>query len=76
MSLAGGVIIGVYLLLLPLIKRYFTARWRYFILKLAGIFFLVPFPYYKHYYLDFISFIFNITRKEYILSNRSTTYSN
>ncbi len=70
MSLAGGVIIGVYLLLLPLIKRYFTARWRYFILKLAGIFFLVPFPYYKHYYLDFISFIFNITRKEYILSGQ------
>lgn len=70
MSLAGGVIIGVYLLLLPLIKRYFTARWRYFILKLAGIFFVVPFPCYKQYYLDFLSFIFNITRKEHILSEQ------
>ncbi|RKJ38051.1 hypothetical protein D7X25_31000, partial [bacterium 1XD42-8] len=68
MSLAGGVIIGVYLLLLPMIKRYFISRWRYFILKLAGIFFLIPFPYYKQYYIDFLSFIFNITKKVQILS--------
>ena len=39
-------------------------------MKLAGIFFLMPLPYYKHYYLDFLSFIFNITRKEYILSGQ------
>ena len=70
MSLAGGVIIGVYLLLLPLVKRYFTARWRYFMLKLAGIFFLVPFPYYKQYYIDFFSFLFNIKRKVQILSGQ------
>ena len=30
----------------------------------------MPLPYYKHYYLDFLSFIFNITRKEYILSGQ------
>ena len=39
-------------------------------LKLAGIFFLVPFPYYKQYYIDFFSFLFNIKRKVQILSGQ------
>lgn len=70
MSLAGGLIIAGYLLFLPLIKRYFTARWRYFLLNLASIFFLVSFPCYKQYYIDFLSFVFKITRKEQILSGK------
>ncbi len=66
MSLAGSVIIILYGVLLPLMKPCFTARWRYSLLKLAAIFFLVPFPYYKQYYIDFLTFVFQYKRKEYI----------
>ncbi len=63
MSLAGSVIIILYGVLLPLMKPCFTARWRYSLLKLAAIFFLVPFPYYKQYYIDFLTFVFQYKRK-------------
>lgn len=63
MSLAGSVIIILYIVLLPLMKPCFTARWRYSLLKLASIFFLVPFPYYKQYYIDFLTFVFHYKRK-------------
>ncbi|MCI9139090.1 MAG: M56 family metallopeptidase [Lachnospiraceae bacterium] len=65
MSLAGSVIIILYGVLLPLMKPCFTARWRYSLLKLAAIFFLVPFPYYKQYYIDFLTFVFQYKRKEF-----------
>lgn len=65
MSLAGSVIIILYGVLLSLMKPCFTARWRYSLLKLAAIFFLVPFPYYKQYYIDFLTFVFQYKRKEF-----------
>ena len=65
MSLAGSVIIILYSVLLSLMKPCFTARWRYSLLKLAAIFFLVPFPYYKQYYIDFLTFVFQYKRKEF-----------
>ena len=63
MSLAGSVIIMLYVVFLPLMKPCFTARWRYSLLKLAAIFFLAPFPYYKQYYIDFLTFVFRYQRK-------------
>jgi len=43
-----------YFLTYPVAKRYFPLAWRYWILKIAILFFLIPFPYFKYYILDII----------------------
>lgn len=45
MSLSGSVVVLLYLLTYPLAARYFPPKWRYLILKLALVFYLVPLPY-------------------------------
>lgn len=54
MSLSGTVIMFFYFLTYPVAKRYFPLAWRYWILKIAILFFLIPFPYFKYYILDII----------------------
>ena len=44
MSASGTVVFVFYMLLYPLSQRYFSLKWRYRILKLAMMFFLIPFP--------------------------------
>ena len=49
MSLSGSIVCLLYIVTYPLAKRYFPLKWRYFMLKTAVIFFLVPFPECKYY---------------------------
>ena len=44
MSLAGTMVFIFYILFYPLTKRWVSLRWRYGMLKIAMIFYLVPFP--------------------------------
>ena len=53
MSVSGTVVFVLYMLLYPLSERYFSLKWRYRILKLAMMFFLVPFPLCKYYVWGF-----------------------
>ncbi len=44
MSLSGSVILLLYILTYPVARRYFSLAWRYRILKIAIMFYLIPFP--------------------------------
>lgn len=44
MSLAGTMVFIFYILFYPLTKRWVSLRWRYGMLKMAMVFYLVPFP--------------------------------
>ena len=61
MSVSGTVVFLLYMLLYPLSKRYVSLKWRYRILKLAMMFFLVPFPLWKYrvwgFFYDYFSLI-------------------
>lgn len=48
MSLSGTLILGIYFILCYKMQKKFTVKWRYAILKLSIIFYLLPFPYYKY----------------------------
>lgn len=49
MSLSGSTIVILYLLSYPISKRFFPLAWRYQILKIAIIFYLIPFSECKYY---------------------------
>lgn len=63
MSLAGSLVFLVYLVLRPLSVRFFSSAWRYRLLKLAILFYLLPYQYFKYYYYDIFYGIF--FRKQY-----------
>lgn len=63
MSLSGTVVFALYLLLYPLTKRCFSLKWRYRLLKIAMLFYLVPFPEYKYLVKGFFLDIFPFTQK-------------
>ncbi len=50
MSLAGSLVYLVYLILRPLAVKYFSSTWRYRLLKLSLVFYLLPYQYYKFRY--------------------------
>ena len=63
MSLSGTVIFAFYLLIYPLSQRYFSLKWRYKLLKIAMVFYLVPFPLCKYYVRDFFYDNFSLIQK-------------
>ena len=77
MSVSGTVVFIFYMLLYPLSRRYFSLKWRYRILKLAMMFFLVPFPLCKYYvwgfFYDHLSWIREIA-SQYESSEINTDY--
>ena len=77
MSVSGTVVFIFYMLLFPLFERYFSLKWRYRILKLAMMFFLVPFPLCKYYvwgfFYDHFSWIREIA-SQYESSEINTDY--
>ena len=54
MSLSGTVVFVFYLLLYPFMKPYVSLKWKYRILKIAMMFYLIPFPLCKYYVWGFI----------------------
>lgn len=63
MSLSGTVVFTFYLLLYPLSKRYFSLKWRYNLLKIAMMFYLIPFPLCKYYMWGFFYDNFSFIRE-------------
>lgn len=63
MSVSGTVVFLLYMLLYPLSERYFSLKWRYRILKLAMVFYLVPFPLCKYYVWGFFYDHFSVIRE-------------
>ena len=63
MSLSGTVVFVFYLLLYPLSKRYFSLKWRYNLLKIALMFYLIPFPLCKYYVWGFFYDNFSFIRE-------------
>lgn len=58
MSITGTTVFFLYLLVYPLAKRYFTAKWRYSILKISLLFFLFPFSEFKFKIIQLLYWIF------------------
>lgn len=54
MSLSGNMVFLLYILTYPLSKKYFTLAWKYRILKIAIIFYLVPIPVCKYLIMNII----------------------
>lgn len=59
MSLMGSTVFLLYLLLKPLLKKFFPISTRVLFLKISMMFFIVPFPLIKNYYYDFLNFLFS-----------------
>ena len=77
MSVSGTVVFLLYMLLYPLSKRYVSLKWRYRILKLAMMFFLVPFPLWKYRVWGFFYDHFSLIREiasQYESSEVNTDY--
>ena len=58
MSFCGTTVFVLYLLVRPFAQKYFDVRWRYWILKLSLLFYLVPFPKLKFFLLKRIVRLF------------------
>lgn len=54
MSLSGTVVFLLYVICYPIAKRVFPLRWRYLMLKMALVFYLIPFSLLKYNLLGFI----------------------
>lgn len=54
MSLSGNMVFILYILTYPLSKKCFTLEWKYRILKIAIVFYLVPIPICKYLIMDII----------------------
>lgn len=52
MTLSGTEVFILYILLCPIARKYFSIRWRYFILKVSMMFYLFPFAWFKFIALD------------------------
>ena len=50
MSLAGSLVLLIYLVIEPAAKRYLPATWRYWLLKVTLLFYLLPYQYLKYKY--------------------------
>lgn len=77
MSLSGTTVFIVYLLTYPLLKRYFSLKWRYRILKIAMLFYLFPFPLYRDKIWGFFRERFSFVRemaRQYKFSKINTDY--
>ena len=77
MSLSGTAVFIVYLLTYPLLKRYFSLKWRYRILKIAMLFYLFPFPLYRDKIWGFFRERFSFVRemaRQYKFSKINTDY--
>lgn len=58
MSLTGSAVFLLYLLAYPLEKKYFSLKWRYRLLKIAVVFYLLPLPWFKYQIIEAVSFFF------------------
>lgn len=58
MSLAGSLIFILYLIIRPVAKRYLPVSWRYGLLKVSLLFYLLPYQYYKYRYTRIVRYLF------------------
>lgn len=58
MSLSGTMVVLLYFLIYPLLNKYTDALWRYRFLRMALLFFLVPFPELKYHFFTILQSVF------------------
>ena len=76
MSLSGSTIMILYLLSYPISKRFFPLAWRYQILKIAVIFYLIPFSECKYYVAGILKHLIpDLWKKIYITPDFRAEYS-
>ena len=77
MSLAGSLVLLIYLVIKPVARRFLPAIWRYRLLKIALLFYLLPYQYLKYTYAAIGKFFFptwqpgSVSETSYITSNAS-----
>ncbi len=64
MSLMGSGTYLLYLILRPVLKKYFSVNVRIIFLLISIVFFLAPLPLFKNYYYDFINLFYNFNAKK------------
>lgn len=47
MTMSGTEVFFLYILFYPIARKYFSIRWRYFVLKVSLVFYLIPFAWFK-----------------------------
>ena len=75
MSLAGSLVFILYLAIRPVTQRYLPASWRYWLLKVSILLYLLPYQYYKYIYLYIVDSLFpewqgNIGSRDPISTNK------
>lgn len=70
MTLSGTEVFVLYILFYPLAYKYFSIRWRYFILKVSMVLYLIPFAWFKFIVLDKIFKLFP-TLKSYLVDKKT-----
>lgn len=58
MSLAGSLVFILYLVIKPIARRYLPASWRYWLLKICLLFYLLPYQYFKFWYMRIGEYFF------------------
>lgn len=76
MSLTVNMVFALYILLYPLLKRFFSLAWRYRILKIAIAFYLIPISLCKYLIMDIIHSFFPLLWEKisHILVNTDMKY--
>jgi len=58
MSLAGSLVFILYLIIKPVARRFLPASWRYWLLKVCLLFYLLPYQYFKFRYVRIGEYFF------------------
>lgn len=69
MSLSGSIVFILYYIFYFWARKYFPIRWRYTMLKVSLLFYIVPFPWFKYIVLNIIYKRFPNLRTGFVRSN-------
>ena len=77
MSLSGNMVFILYILTYPLTKRFFSLEWRYRILKIAIVFYLIPISLCKYFILNALRRCFPLLwdKISHIIVNMDSKYT-
>lgn len=76
MSLAGSLVLLIYLVIKPAARRFLPATWRYWLLKIALLFYLLPYQYLKYKYKAVMGLIFPGQKLNLEIDDRYVTTTN
>lgn len=76
MSLAGSLVLLIYIVIKPAARRFLPATWRYWLLKIALLFYLLPYQYLKYKYKAVMGLIFPGQKLNLEIDDRYVTTTN